>query len=83
MKKCEKYFIEKMDNMISTMTNYDQDKMKFAKHFLNRFLEYDSEDMRIRVAPTDKKVFQYFLFAIVLEYDNWNLKSDIEKITSG
>jgi hypothetical protein len=66
----EENFFLKMDRIISTMQIEDQDKMEFAKQFLNRMGVLDIEGGRILLDPMDAKTFMYFIYSLILEYDS-------------
>lgn len=66
----EEDFFLKIDRIISTMPVEDQDKMEFARQFLNKMEVFDIEGGEINLKTMDVKTFQYFIFSIVLEYES-------------
>jgi hypothetical protein len=78
----DKYF-KRMEEYFSCLTAEDQMKMDFVRNFINVFQLFDTKNgNRISLGPTDIRIFEYFVLSILLEYDRWNQKSEIEKITS-
>lgn len=78
MKKYEKEYFKQMDSLISTyfVTDEDQKKLEFSKHFLNKLQLIDMDGVKIQMEPIDVKLFQYFVLSIILEWENKNRKAE-------
>lgn len=72
MKKYEEDFFKEMDSIITTsfITDEDQKKLEFSKHFLNKLQVINLDGIKIQIEPMDVKLFQYFVLSIILEWEN-------------
>jgi len=78
MKKYEKEYFNQMDSLISTyfVTEEDQKKLEFSKHFLKKLQLIDMDGVKIQMEPVDIKLFQYFVLSIILEWENKQRKTE-------
>lgn len=78
MKKYEKEYFRQMDSLITTyfVTDEDQKKLEFSKHFLTKLQLIDLEGVKIQMEPIDVKLFQYFVLSIILEWENKHRKEE-------
>jgi hypothetical protein len=78
MKKYERDYFKQMDGLISTyfVTDDDQKKLEFSKHFLKKLQLIDMDGVKIQMEPIDVKLFQYFVLSIILEWENKNRKAE-------
>ena len=72
MKKQERdLFYSQMEEIIPIMNDADQEKIEFVKKFLKEnFQVEDFEDSLIDFDRMGTKSLLYFLFAMIVEYDN-------------
>jgi hypothetical protein len=69
MKKYEEDFFREMDEIVSSMSEEDQNKMAFAEHFLNKLQVFDMEGIKIQLEPIDFKLFQYFILSVAMSWE--------------
>jgi hypothetical protein len=82
MKKHEKalMFYSLIDNLIPFGNHDLQEKMEFAKDYINKLTIKDLENNRISLGPMDDKTLQFLIFSILLEYDNVREPEKTERI---
>jgi len=69
-------YYEYTEKQISGLAYQDQIKLEFAKQYVNDLIPPDVEDCnRIQIGPMDKKSLEYFIFAILIEYERTLLES--------
>jgi hypothetical protein len=72
MRKQERdLYYSQMDNILPILSAEDQGKMEFVKSFLGKEFQVDDfEDSLIMFERMGTKSLLYFLFAMIVEYDN-------------
>ena len=70
----QQYF-ESVEKEISGLAYQDQLKLEFAKQYVNDIIPSDGENYsRIQIGPMDKKSMEFFIFAILIEYERMVLE---------
>lgn len=77
MNKLERQrYIEKLDRDISSLPYQDQVKIEFAKTFVNDLQLFKAEDGdQIQIGPVDRRILEYFIFSILIEFEHMLLES--------
>lgn len=73
--KREKY-TRQIEKAIQSMNASDKKKMDFAMDFLHDLDLYSFDDVLIHIEPLNFKMFQYFIFSMLIQYENWQPKKD-------
>jgi hypothetical protein len=63
-------YYEKMDTLISNLSEEDDRRLKFVQDYMTRILLRGVPDVdKIQLGPVDIRMLEYLIFTIVLEYD--------------
>lgn len=63
-------YYEFVEKEISGLAYQDQIKLEFAKQYVNDLIPPNVEDcIRLQIGPLDKKSLEYFIFAILIQYE--------------
>jgi len=68
----EEYF-GRLDNLLPLLSKEDRSKFDFAKKYVNDlFLQNNiSRHEIIQVGPLDTRLFEYFIYSILVKYDSF------------
>ena len=59
-----------MDKDLSNLAYQDRYKYEFSKDFVNDLKLFKAEEGdQIQIGPLDKKILEYFIFTILVEYE--------------
>jgi hypothetical protein len=77
MSKSERLqYYEKLDKEISSWAYQDQFKIEFPRRFVDELQVFKGEHSnRIQIGPLDKKLLEYLIFTILIDYENSFLES--------
>lgn len=75
-RKERKEYFGRMDNLLPLLSNEDMSRFDFAKQYVNDlFLQNNiSRPEIIQVGPVDTKIFEYFIYCILVKYENFITK---------
>jgi hypothetical protein len=63
-------YLKKLDREISNWSYQDRYKYEFSKDFVNNLQFFKAEDGdEIQIGPVNRKILEYFIFSILIEYD--------------
>jgi hypothetical protein len=63
-------FLSKVEEILTNLTKEDRKKLDFVKDFIQDCLEINLEgDSKTIIGPMDTKIFEIFLFVILIEYE--------------
>jgi len=66
----QQHYYKSVEEEISGFAYEDQMKLEFAKQYVNDLIPHNIEDLnRIQIGPLDKKFLEYFIFAILFQYE--------------
>lgn len=68
-KERQEYF-DRLDSERTTWSHQDRSIYEFAENYVNRLHQFENDDINlIQVGPVDKRIFAYFVFSILIEYE--------------
>jgi len=76
-------FYQEIESLMPYLGEESQEKMEFAKHFLNTLHIEDLENNRISIGPMDKQTFLFLVFSIVIEYSMFRKPMDSQETSPG
>ena len=69
-------YLEKLDKEISNWSYQDRFKYEFQKDFVKELQLFKVEDGdQIQIGPVDRRILEYFIFTILIEYERMVLES--------
>ena len=69
-------YLGQLDNLLPLLSNEDMSKFDFAKQYVNDlFIQNNTPRPEIiQVGPVDTKIFEYFIYTILVKYESFITK---------
>lgn len=70
-------YFQYIENIFTTLKTEDQNKIKFVKSLTGKLNLLGINDCdSVTLGPMDYRMFEYLIFAVVLEYDNFKILNE-------